>query len=620
MCAASALILAGVLSYTYTTSNLNMRSNELGLCQNAAEASTEKVYSKLAYDFEASGLQQVSNNISGNIYRQMRPSTNEGSSFSQFHFYDPSSPTNGNNYIYVGYLTNYAGPLPTQYTNDYASANSIIYRIVSNVTMPNSYANTVVGTAQEDVLLALVPINTYAIFYNGELEFSDCATMVISGRTHANADICTGAASSSTLTFNGAVTCCSVIQSPGRGGYTYSFNQNTTYNSGFSTDVVSVGISIPMTNTHSIIQIQNPSVVSPTSVVGAQMEYYDAEVVLIVTNSPGASSGPNPAVYLTLQNAYNQTVPANDPAPYSFLITNATTALLQTNLNQWNSSSNLTQNKIALPFLTLTNKFTDEREHQTNMYVTQIDVGAYADWALTNSLLTNKMVAAYGNFPLILYVADERNIGTNKLSVVRLANAARLPYNGNIGFSVATQNPLYVWGDYNITTNRGGSITNYSRAVGSTTNGFTVPSALLADSITILSSNWLDSSSAGAYTSRGAANLTINAAIVTGNVPSTGTSATTFSGGVHNLTRLLENWSGDNLVYNTSIVCLFSSQMATNQFQMPGAYYDPPTRLWGFDPTFYNPAREPPGIPTALVPIRFNWLQPPPGSVTTGIN
>jgi hypothetical protein len=619
MCAASLIILAGVLSYTFSTSNLNMRSNQLSLCQNAAEAATEKVYAKLAYDFEMDGLQQVSNNIANNSYRQLCPGTNESGFFGQFNFYDPTTPGANNDFVYVGYLTNYSGPLPTQYTNDYASSNSIIYRIVSNVTMPNSYANTVVGTAQEDVLLALVPINTYAIFYNGELEFSDCATMVISGRTHSNADICTGAGSSASLTFNGAVTCSSVIQSPGRGGLTYSYNQNTTYNAGSSTDVVSVGISIPMANTHSIIQVQSPSVVPPTSIAGQTMEYYEAEVVLLVSNSPSVSAGPNPAVYLSLQTCYNQTIPANDPAYEAFLITNATTVLLHTNLNVFNSTNNITQNEIALPFLTLTNTFTDEREHQSNMYVTQIDIGGYADWALTNSVLTNKMIASFGNYPLILYVADTRNIGTNKLSVVRLTNAARLPYNNDLGFSVVTQNPLYVMGDYNITTNRSSPF-SYSRAVGSTTNGFTVPSALMADAITVLSSNWNDSLSAGAYTSRTAANMTMNAAIITGNIPSTGTSATTFSGGVHNLTRLLENWTGYNLVYNTSIVCLYSSQMATNQFQMPGAYYNPPNRYWGFDPTFYNPAREPPGIPTALVPIRFNWLQPPPGSITSGIN
>ncbi len=614
MCAASALILAGVLSYTYTTANLNMRSNELSMCQTAAEAAAEKAYANLAYDFEAAGLQQVSNNIANNAYRRLCPNTNESSFFGQFHFFDPSAPTNANDYVYVGYLTNYSGPLPTQYTNEFASSNSIIYRIVANANLPNSFASDVVGTAQEDVLLALVPINTYAIFYNGELEFSDCADMVISGRTHSNADICTG--TSASLTFNGAVTCSSVIQSPGRGGYTYGFNEGTTYNSGCATDVVSISLSIPMTNTHSMIEIQDPTVISPTSAQGQMMEYYEAQVVLIVTNSPSASSGTNPAVYLTLQNSYNQTVPANDPSPYVFLTTNATTALMQTNISQWNSSSNLTQNTISLPFLTLTNTFTDQREHQTNMFVTQIDVGAYADWAKTNSVVTNKMVAAFGDFPLILYVADRRNIGTNKLAVVRLTNASRLPYNNDIGFSVATQNPLYVKGNYNTTTNG----INFSLGVGATTNGFTVPSALLADSITILSGNWNDSASAGAYTLRPAANTTLNAAIVTGNIPSTGTTASTFSGGVHNLTRLLENWSGVNLTYNTSIVCLFSSQMATNQFQMPGNYYSPPTRLWGFDPTFYNPAREPPGIPTALVPIRFNWLQPPPGNITTGVN
>jgi hypothetical protein len=143
----------------------------------------------------------------------------------------------------------------------------------------------------------------------------------------------------------------------------------------------------------------------------------------------------------------------------------------------------------------------------------------------------------------------------------------------------------------------------------------------------MLSSNWSDSLSAGSYSSRVACATTLNAALVTGNVPSTGTSATTFSGGVYNLTRLLEDWSSVALTYNTSIVCLYSSQMATNQFRWPPAlnavnpyYVQPAIRNWGFDPTFYDPAREPPGIPTSLVPIRFNWLQPPPGNITTGIN
>jgi hypothetical protein len=78
---------------------------------------------------------------------------------------------------------------------------------------------------------------------------------------------------------------------------------------------------------------------------------------------------------------------------------------------------------------------------------------------------------------------------------------------------------------------------------------------------------------------------------------------------------------------NTSIVVLFSSQMATNQFRNPvgwspaplNPYYTAPTRLWGFDPNFYDPAKQPPGVPKALVPIRFNWTTPPPNTTNTSL-
>jgi hypothetical protein len=62
--------------------------------------------------------------------------------------------------------------------------------------------------------------------------------------------------------------------------------------------------------------------------------------------------------------------------------------------------------------------------------------------------------------------------------------------------------------------------------------------------------------------------------------------------------------------------------MATNQFRDPGnfslannPYYDPPHRVFSFDQNFLNPAMVPPGIPVALVPIRFGWAQPAPNTV-----
>jgi hypothetical protein len=324
-------------------------------------------------------------------------------------------------------------------------------------------------------------------------------------------------------------------------------------------------------------------------------------VLILVTNTPGTN---NPTVTVTLQTPYDGQLPGADTSPNVHTFTNVTQAFLNTNTSE------------NLAFLSLTNVFYDQRQGETN-FVTQVNVGQYANWLNINTNATGKFGSAA---PTILYVADQRNLSSStRQSAVRLVNGATLPYNGGAGFTVATQNPLYVEGNYNVTvTNNSGN----SLALGSTTNGCSVPAALLADALTILSTNWSDAISANGYGARNSpASMTLNAALVTGAVPSSGTSASTFSGGVQNLTRFLENWgagSGYILTLNTSIVNLYNSQIATNQFQMPGAYYNPPTRNWGFDTTYYNPGKQPPGIPCALVPIRFNWQTPPPETVSSG--
>ncbi len=73
---------------------------------------------------------------------------------------------------------------------------------------------------------------------------------------------------------------------------------------------------------------------------------------------------------------------------------------------------------------------------------------------------------------------------------------------------------------------------------------------------------------------------------------------------------LLEDSNGIYLVLNTSLVCLWSSQMATNQFRNPtgfspapiNPYYSPPTRLWSFDPIFLDYTKLPLGTPFYTLP------------------
>jgi hypothetical protein len=589
----SILILAGVMNRSQTVATLNERNNDYIIACNAAEAAVEKDYGYMAFDFQTYNLGRVTSHLG--FYRTNVPSAAENSYWSNFQFSDGSNVGT----TYVNWVTNYSGPLPSAYSG-LSTLSAPVYRIVSNVQRSSSRYN-VVGTAQEDVLLALVPLSTWAIFYNGLLEFTQCATMSVDGRVHANGPIYVGTTAS--LTFNNPVSTTSTLTAPkvdGLGGGQFS-PWNTTFNAtpSYTTNVTSVSVSLNMTNSHFLIDIP-PDSEDPTSDTGKQRLFNQAQIIVLVTNAPSGTG--NPTVQVILQSSVNGAVPGNDPTPTILTYTNVTTALLSTNL----------------PFLSVSNSFYDQREQKTNL-VTQIDVGRYNTWASTNSYVQGKLPAASGLYPTIMYVADRRNVNAKQLPVVRLANAAQIPSNGQLGFSVATMNPLYTYGNYNIQTSSGGPQSNETN---NPANKF--PSALLSDSLTILSANWTDSEGNTAYSqannNNNATETTINAAIVTGTVASTGTSDTTFSGGVHNLPRLLEDWSSQDLYLNTSILRLYDSQMATNQFRNPAGfspapvkpYYNPPTRHYAFDQNFLDPAKVPPGIPTVLVPIRFGWGVPPP--------
>ena len=338
----------------------------------------------------------------------------------------------------------------------------------------------------------------------------------------------------------------------------------------------------------------------------------------LVTNLPAVGANyPIAQVMTTLHTSINQQLPGMDPRQISIVTFSRTCS---TRIPRPLTNTRIGASRIIRPlkhqpsglelFLSLTNRFTDKREYQTNMFVTQIDVGAYSNWLGTNTFILNKFNNV--SFPTILYVADRRNIGTNKLAVVCLVNGARLPFNNDLGFSVATPNPLYVKGNYNVTADG----VHYAYLPGSTTNNqyCTVPAGLFCDAITILSSAFNDNASSNTIGTASVSN-TVNAAVIAGNVPSTDTTDTTFSGGAHNFLRLQEYWSSSTLVLNTSLVCLFGSQLATNQFRNPvgwngvhNPYYKPPTRQWSFDPNFLNPAQQPPGTP--IYTLSFPGLSP----------
>lgn len=591
------IVLAATMNRTTTVAKLNERNNQYIVNLNAAEAATEKVFALMAYDFQAYGPGYVKNRL--DFYRGSIPKTNESPYWGNFEFSNAKSVVDQ---TYVSLLiTNYTGPLPSQYEGLIA-VGSPIYRIVSNVRSKTSGSIRMTNAIQEDIMLALVPITTYAIFYNGLLEFSTCATMEVRGRVHANSNIYVGAgnnsSSSSTLKFYNAVTASGTVTAPYNASHSWdtptvynSDNWNTWFYDSFAEHVSTVTLAINMTNTRALIEMP-PSSVLPTNSSEQARMYNQARMILLVSNATANVS--NSTVFLKLQTPPSVTQVAGEDG-----------SSFKTNYNFASAMTNL-------PFLTLTNRFYDQREDKTNI-VTQIDIGKFNQWvtATSNAVPQTKFSSASGHFPTVLYVGDFRTNNSRQLPSMRVANGRTIVTNGGLGFTVATPNPLYVWGNYNAPT------------LATTNTSNVLPAALMSDAITILSTNWSDTTSyiLNPNGPNAAIHTTVNAAILTGIVASTGTSDTTFSGGVHNLPRLLEDWTGDDLWLNTSIVNLFTSAKATNKFVYPGAssYYDPPTRKFSFDSNFLDPNKQPPGVPSALVPIRHNWASPPPNTVTYNV-
>ena len=139
----------------------------------------------------------------------------------------------------------------------------------------------------------------------------------------------------------------------------------------------------------------------------------------------------------------------------------------------------------------------------------------------------------------------------------------------------------------------------------------TDPAALMADSITVLSSSWSDgNNSSTSLGSRNTVTTTINAGMLEGIVGSNTNISGNYSGGVENFLRLEENW-GNTLWYNGAIVVLFYSQYATNSWQPPspgaGGYYAVPTRGWAFDTNFTQQIKLPPMTPEVKAIVRGNW-------------
>jgi len=161
------------------------------------------------------------------------------------------------------------------------------------------------------------------------------------------------------------------------------------------------------------------------------------------------------------------------------------------------------------------------------------------------------------------------------------------------GLTIASENPVYIQGDYNAP---GGSVAGAG----------TVATSVAADAVTMLSDNWNDVNSyIGPFNNglRNAANTQYRVAIIAGkqipfSLPA-GETQIDFGtdGGLHNFLRYIENWGGDTLTYEGSLVSFYFSRQAIGLYK--GTPYSPPSRQYAFDNNFtQGPQWLPPRTPS----------------------
>ena len=638
MCFLAATLLAfGSLMYWVSSNAKVTRSNiQYISSEYAAEAAAEYTFAHMDYDSLHQSFQAASS------YAAI-PSTLQTNWPIQYVFTD----TNG----VAGQISVYYSQQPPTMTNlgvSFANLyglpqNCLVTATATPSTNQSNPANVplfVPATVSLAFQAASIPVFQYAIFYNMDLDMAPGSAMTIGGKTYSNGNIWFD--STATVTFNDTVVCAGTfnLKPDPNGDQTGNANaspKTPTYNftgnggkplSGAPEIILPIGANSQTnnnaTNVEAILQ-PPPSAYAPGSAAAYStngLVYMMNAADLIISNTANAINlGTNSTVSTNITVVYQNQFLSPQPVfqivpPDAILNIYSNGVSITTNVTTHAKSTNtLYATNMCFSFVTNVT-FYDFRETDTNCAI-QIDIAKLCTW-LTNTTslggsnyctLNNSGTSSKGKSISGIYVYNFVPRTPSQLPCVRIVNGQQLP---SAGLTIATPFPLYVEGNYNVQTV--GSAANASAATHNTAN--TYPAAFLADAITILSSSWQDNIGAyakgGSYSSRSAASATtINAACIEGIVQSTNftgaPSGGCYSGGVENFLRLEENWSSSTLWYNGSIIVLFPSIYATNYWQMPGAYYDKPTRNWSFDTNYLSQAKLPPMTPQFKKVLRQQW-------------
>ncbi len=480
-----------------------------------------------------------------------------------------------------GNTTNYSGSGWTSKVltaGDYAGLNGSTRTLNVSVTATdNKNGVTHQAIVNQTLEVQQIPIFQFGVFYQNDLEILPGANMTFSGPVHTNGNlyVATGGSTNS-LTFDSSITATGtmlherkdgsattngdVLIKDGAGAYQNMKNGNGSWldsnstNPAWATEAINrwngnvqsgaqgvKTLTIPLPNStnpqeaHKLIERRASG---ESSQLQAQKMDYKAQLRLI------ASAGDSQIQVLDKNGSAVELRYCSGGGTFTGSCPNG-----QSVINPISTAS-----------------FKNFRENKT-INSTDINVGL-----LNNSPAFNNLVNA--NNGVILYFSDQRDQSSSTLQdSVRLVNGASLPTKG---LTVASENPMYVKGDFNTVSKQ--------------------PSGLVADAFNILSNAWNDANSTNTnLTNKVASATTVNTTVVTGN---TETTSGNYNGGFENIHRLHENWSSKNLTFSGSVIVLYNSQTATGNWVYGGSYYTAPNRIWSYYTALSSPSYSIPGFPS----------------------
>lgn len=523
-----------------------------------------------------------------------------------------TAATDANGPLAIRAANAYGAPSSTvapvfQYLEDYPGWRGYVYNYIASVKLKATAglsAGKYITGAKRTFEYIQVPLFQSMFFFEHDLELYRTAPMIVGGLVHTNSRLLASGMTDTSitdLTFQGNVSYSGgnasspgyTYKEPPLGGPAWAGLSGSSAPGHMEQASFSNGASSQLSK----VQRYEPLGSKPASVLDASDSNPNNDSYRELIEPPVTGGGYSDPPEISKRRLYNKAgvimeISGTAAAPTVTVTTQNGTTLTAAQVNSLKAA------------FTGRSTIYDQREGK-NVDIANINVSA----------LTPVLNAASG-FNGVFYVHDiTPTTGTDtQPRTVRLQKGGVLP---DDGLTIASQNPVYVQGDFNTGTttnpkavpaNNTGNPNNTDSPV---VSGYTrKPAAVIADAVMLLSNNWSDTNSSKSLSNRDASNTTYNMAILAGFIPSgwkpPSGAAYGYSGGANNYPRFLETWSGNSCTYYGSMVELFQSKVFTGKWDT-GNIYSPPSRRWNYD-TLYN-STPPPGSVDAITTSRGPWAR-----------